>query len=193
MSIRFPGESSEYRAARDRLLGQEVALRRATEAVAAARRDLPPGGIVPVDYAFAAGPSRTVRLSELFDGKRSLVIYSFMFPRDPGDHRPIAAQGHAAALPRVETPCPSCTSLLDQLDGTSLHAKVTIAFAAVAKSSIENLLAFGEDRGWRHLKLVSSARCMYNRDYHGETAAGHQRPMLNVFHRDGDVIRHFWG
>src|SRR5207237_450351 len=43
--IRFPGESAEYRAARDRLLEQEIELRRATEAVAAARRELPPGGV----------------------------------------------------------------------------------------------------------------------------------------------------
>ena len=26
-----------------------------------------------------------------------------------------------------------------------------------------------------------------------ETADGAQRPMLNVFHRDGGAIRHFWG
>ena len=47
MSITFPGESADYRAARDRLLEQEIELRRATEAVAAARRQLPPGGVVP--------------------------------------------------------------------------------------------------------------------------------------------------
>ncbi len=40
MSISFPGESLEYRAARDRLLEQEAELRRVTEAVAAARREL---------------------------------------------------------------------------------------------------------------------------------------------------------
>ena len=44
MSVSFPGESEEYRAARDRLLVREIELRRATEAVAAARRELPPGG-----------------------------------------------------------------------------------------------------------------------------------------------------
>lgn len=52
MSITFPGESAEYRAARDRLLEQEISLRRTTEAVAAARRDLSPGGEVPEDYVF---------------------------------------------------------------------------------------------------------------------------------------------
>lgn len=30
-------------------------------------------------------------------------------------------------------------------------------------------------------------------DYLGETPDGHQMPMLNVFHRDGETIRHFWG
>jgi len=52
VSITFPGESADYRAARDRLLEQEIELRRAMEAVAAARRGLPPGGIVPEDYVF---------------------------------------------------------------------------------------------------------------------------------------------
>lgn len=52
MAIAFPGGSSEYRVARDRLLEQEIELRRATEAVAAAQRRLPVGGIVPQDYVF---------------------------------------------------------------------------------------------------------------------------------------------
>src|SRR5947207_15933755 len=86
MSVTFPGESSEYRAARDRLLEQEIDLRRAMEAVAAARRALPPGGGVPEDYVFqgggAGGTPIDLRLSDLFaPGTDSLVIYNFMFPR----------------------------------------------------------------------------------------------------------------
>ncbi len=54
MSVTFPGESAEYRAARDRLLVQEIELRRAPEAVAAARGELPPGGVVPEDDGFLA-------------------------------------------------------------------------------------------------------------------------------------------
>jgi hypothetical protein len=62
MAIAFPGESAEYRAARDRLLEQEIELRRAMEAAAVARRQLPPGGIVPEDYVFQAqGPGRPGR------------------------------------------------------------------------------------------------------------------------------------
>ena len=37
MGVSFPGESAEYRAARDRLLEMEIDLRRRTEAVAAAQ------------------------------------------------------------------------------------------------------------------------------------------------------------
>src|SRR5213080_3432532 len=100
MSIVFPGESAEYRVARDRLLEQEIELRRAMEAVAAARRDLPPGGVVPEDYVFQGvgkddAPAE-VKLSELFaPGKDSLVVYSFMFPRDPGDTRPGPDRGQS--------------------------------------------------------------------------------------------------
>jgi predicted dithiol-disulfide oxidoreductase (DUF899 family) len=49
-----------------------------------------------------------------------------------------------------------------------------------------------EQRGWRRLRLISSGGNTYNRDYHSETAEGHQLPMLNVFQRDGEAIRHFW-
>ena len=55
------------------------------------------------------------------------------------------------------------------------------------------ILAFARERGWRRLRFFSSAGTTYNRDYLAETKAGAQRPMLNVFHRNGDTIRHFWG
>jgi predicted dithiol-disulfide oxidoreductase (DUF899 family) len=77
-SIRYPGESAAYRAARDHLLAAEIDLRRKTEEVAALRRQLPPGGPVPEDYVFD-GPAGKVRLSELFEKPAaSLVIYSYM-------------------------------------------------------------------------------------------------------------------
>jgi predicted dithiol-disulfide oxidoreductase (DUF899 family) len=198
MSIAFPGESAEYRAARERLLEQEIELRRATEAVAAARRALPPGGIVPDDYVFDGagedGAPVTVRLSELFaPGKPSLAIYSFMFPRDPDETSPGPASGQTALLPLGEGPCPSCTALLDQLDGAVEHASQHVNVVVVAKTPLERLLTFAQERGWRRLRLLSSATNDYNRDYHAETVDGAQRPMLNVFHRDGATIRHFWG
>ena len=198
MSIGFPGETTDYRAARDRLLEQEIELRRAMEAVAAARRELPPGGPVPEDYVFEGagedGDPTDVRLSDLFaPGRQSLVIYSFMFPRDPGDERPGPKVGQTARLPLTQGPCPSCTALLDQLDGAAVHAAPLVNLAVVARAPLARILTFAEERGWRRLRLLSSAANTYNRDYLAETAEGHQRPMLNVFHRDGEAIRHFWG
>jgi predicted dithiol-disulfide oxidoreductase (DUF899 family) len=193
MSVTFPGESAEYRAARERLLAREVELRRAMEDVAAARRALPPGGLVPDDYVFQ-GPGGDIRLSELFaPGRDSLAIYSFMFPRDPGDDRPGPTEGQTAQLPLAQGPCPSCVALLDQLDGAAEHVSPLVNLVAIAKAPVGRVLAFAEERGWRRLRVLSSHGTTYNRDYRAETAEGDQRPMLNVFHRDGDAIRHFWG
>ena len=193
MGMTFLGESPEYRAARDRLLAQEIELRRATEAVAVARRALPSGGVVPEDYVFEGPGAAEVKLSDLFGpGKDSLIVYSFMFPRDPGDTRPGPATGESSLLPLAEGPCPSCVAFLDQLDGVAEHAAQLVDFVVVAKAPLQRVLTFAAERGWSGLRLLSSARNTYNRDYHGEEADGAQRPMLNVFHRDGDTIRHFW-
>jgi predicted dithiol-disulfide oxidoreductase (DUF899 family) len=197
MGIVFPGESPEYRAARDRLLKQEIELRRMMEAVATARRELPAGGPVPEDYVFQGtadkGTSTDVRLSELFaPGRDSLVIYSFMFPRDRADDSPGPASGETALLPLHEGPCPSCTALLDQLDGAAEHANQHLTLVVAATAPLPRILAFAGERGWRRLRFLSSATNSYNRDYHAETADGAQRPMLTVFRRDGDAIRHFW-
>jgi predicted dithiol-disulfide oxidoreductase (DUF899 family) len=199
MTARFPSESEDYRAARDRLLEQEIELRRQMEAVAETRRALPPGGEVPEDYVFQGegpgGKASDVRLSELFaPGKDSLAIYSFMFPRDPEDDRPgPVREKETAKLAPAEWPCASCVSLLDQLDGLVEHASQVMNFAVIAKSPLDRLMTWKRERGWRGLRLLSSADNTYNPDYLAETPEGAQRPMLNVFHRDGETIRHFWG
>lgn len=182
MGVSFPGESAQYRAARNWLLDQEAELRRVTEAVAAARRDLPPGGVIPEDYVFqgvgADALPVDVRLSELFaPGKDALVIYNMMFPR---------------ALDE-DLPCPSCTQFLDSFDGVAEHAAQRINLAVVTKADLPRLVAHAKQRGWRRMQLLSSAANTYNRDYHGEAADGAQLPMMNVFRRDGETIRHFWG
>jgi predicted dithiol-disulfide oxidoreductase (DUF899 family) len=199
MEVTYPGESAEYRAARDALLAKEIELRRLTEAVAAERRALPPGGEVPEDYLFQGegpdGQPMDVRLSELFaPGRDSLAIYSFMFPRDPGDDAPgPVREGETAKLPLAEGPCPTCVAFLDQLDGMVEHSGQVVNFAVVAKTPLDRLLTWKRERGWRRLQLLSSAGNTYNPDYLAETPEGAQRPMLNVFHREGNTIRHSWG
>ena len=194
-AIEFPGESSEYRLARNRLLEAETELRRTIERVAAQRRVLPPGGAVPDDYVFeevADGGGETTFSALFAPGKDTLVIYSFMFPRWSGDTRPGPAEGQTARLPLAETPCPSCTSILDSLDGAAPHLAHRLNLVVVAKSDPARIRTFADERGWRHLRLLSSRNNTYNRDYHAETPEGEQNPILNVFTRDGNAFHHRW-
>jgi predicted dithiol-disulfide oxidoreductase (DUF899 family) len=174
--MNFPGESTQYREARDRLLQAEAELRRQTEAVAAMRRELPAGGVVPQDYVFD-GAGGEVRFSELFGEHDTLVVYSFMFPRTLDD----------------DSPCPACSSILESLDGAARHLGQVVALAVVAKAPLPRIREYADHRGWRHLRLLSSAANAYNRDYNAEGSDGSQAPILNVFSRRDDEIRHFWG
>lgn len=180
MGLKFPNESAEYRAARDRLLAQEIELRRHIEAVARERRALPPGGLVPEDYVFeaptAAGAATSRRLSELFaPGVDTLAIYSYMFG------------------PERARPCSMCTPLLDGLDAVHEHIRQRVNLVAVAEAPVSQIVAFTRERGWRRLPVLSAAGNHYNRDYHGKGREGGDTTMLNVFRREGAAIRHFWG
>jgi predicted dithiol-disulfide oxidoreductase (DUF899 family) len=182
--VRFPAESAAYREARNSLLKAEIDLRRQIEAVAAQRRQLPLGGAVPHDYLFeewdaGANAARPVHLSDLFeDGKDTLVLYNFMFVPGP------------KGLP-LEEGCPSCTSIIDAVDGAAQHLIQQINFAAVAKAPIDQFHAHAKSRGWRHTRLLSSAKNNYNHDYNAEGADG-QLPIASVFARRDGAIRHTW-
>ena len=183
--VRFPGESDQYRRARDELLRAEIDLRRQIEVVAAQRRRLPLGGLVPRDYTFeewdaGTNAARPVRLSELFaEGKDTLFLYSHMFI--PGK----------AGLP-LEEGCPLCTSIIDAIDGEVPHITQKINFAVVAKAPIERFRAHARSRGWRQARLLSSAHNTYNRDYQAEAPDGAQTAMATVFARRDGKIHHFW-
>ena len=86
----------------------------------------------------------------------------------------------------------TCAAFIDQLEGAAEHVNQHINLVVVAKTPLPRLLAFVAERGWRRLRFLSSANNPYNADYHAQTAEGAQRPMLTVFHRDADAIRHFW-
>ena len=196
MTMRFPNESDAYRVARNQLLEQELALRREMEAVAMARRALPPGGLVLEDYVFQGrrgdGTTGDVRLSQQFTSGDTLVVYNFMFPRSRNDDRLGPQVGTTAELPLHEGPCPSCTALLDQLDRAVRHLAHRLNVVVVAKTSIERLETFAAERGWQHLRLLSAANNSFKHDYGGEDPDGSPEPMLNVFRRSADGIRHTW-
>jgi predicted dithiol-disulfide oxidoreductase (DUF899 family) len=171
--VSFPNEGAKYREARNALLNAEIALRQQVETVAAMRRGLPLGGEAPQDYVFQEGdPARDTRLSALFGGKQTLVVYSFMYG------------------PEMAAACPNCTSILDALDGEAKHIVQRVSLAVVARSPIARIRKFAEERAWRDLRLLSSANNTYNVDYHGENAQGEQTSNLNVFTLKDGTVRH---
>ncbi|MDQ6689738.1 MAG: DUF899 family protein [Gemmatimonadota bacterium] len=178
--VRFPGESTSYREARDKLLEAEIEIRRAIESVTVQRRALPLGGAVPTNYEFdevvgANGQEeiRRVEISELFaKGIDSLILYSFMYG------------------PEMARPCPLCTSIIDALDAEAPHVVQRVNLGVVAKSPIKRIREFAGERGWHNVRLLSSERTTYNHDYQGENVRGEQMPALNVFVRKGDQVFH---
>lgn len=128
---------------------------------------------MPEDYVFDSVEGKA-KLSSVFRKGDTLVAYSFMYG------------------PKMEKPCPMCTSIVDGLEGNAVHIAQRVSLIIVAKHPLERILAFARTRGWKYLRFVSSAGNSYNRDYHGEDAEGRQWPMLNVF-RKADGIRHAWG
>jgi predicted dithiol-disulfide oxidoreductase (DUF899 family) len=171
--VTIPNESKEYRHARNELLREEIELRRHIERVAAMRRSLPPGGEVMGDYRFH-GEAGISDFAGLFGDKQTLVVYSYMFG------------------PQRQRPCPMCTSMLSAWEGEARDMQQRIALAVIARTSLENLVAFKKERSWRDLKLYSDINGQYSRDYGAIGKDGSDIPALHVFTRRDGTIRHFW-
>jgi predicted dithiol-disulfide oxidoreductase (DUF899 family) len=115
-----------------------------------------------------------------------------MFPRFPSDTRDAPTHGETAKLKKVDTPCPSCSALIDSFAGAAEHVEAAgFNFVIVANTTIQRLTAFADDRGWKRVRLASSAGNSFKRDYHGQVEGG-QEPIMTVFDRYPDGIRHFW-
>ena len=175
-------------AERKALLAQEKALTQARDRLAEARRALP-WVRMDTDYVFdtAAGPRR---LSELFQGRRQLLVQHFMFGTG------------------WEQGCKSCSFMADHLDGMASHlAQRDIALLAVSRAPLADLLAFKARMGWK-FDWASSNGNDFNRDFHvsftpeeqerGEVFYNFQlmafpqteAPGISVFYKDdaGDVF-----
>ena len=181
MTGRRPGETAEYREARDALLEAEHELTRAAENVARLRRSMPLGGTVPEDYVFTEGPRnidetgplRPVTMTELFGGHPTLLLYSFMFDG-------------------TGTPCRMCTSLIDGYEGAAADLERRVGFAVVAPAPADELRAYGRQRGWRNVRLVSALGNAYSNDYGGVDSDGSLTSRMNVFSRRDGTVRHFY-
>jgi predicted dithiol-disulfide oxidoreductase (DUF899 family) len=161
-----------WRAARDQLLVQEKAATRERDALAAARRRLP---MVRIDenYAFDSERGR-LRLLDLFEGRRQLIVYHFMFAPGVG--------GWPSAG------CEGCSWYADNVgDLSHLHARDT-SFAMVSRAPLPNILGYRKRMGWR-MPWVSSSESQFNTDF-GLTTAEGETSGTSVFFCDGEQIFH---
>ncbi len=165
MSLPAVVTEAEWRAARGELLVREKEATRALDALAAERRRLPMVRIEN-DYEFE-GPDGKVRFLDLFEGRRQLIVYHFMF--GPG-----------------EEPCTGCSSFTDNIaDLSHLEARDT-AFALISRAPYAEVRAFKERMGWT-APWFSSFGSEFNYDF-GVTTDGGEMFALSVFLRDGDTV-----
>lgn len=174
-------ESDEYRERRRELLEAEIALRDQRERVAELRRALPQDTPVEdyalrvLDLANDQGP-RDTTLSGLFDAPdRPLVLMHFMF-------------GEAQTKP-----CPMCTMWADGYDGTVAHLRRRLSFGVLVAGELDAFAEHARTRGWRQLRLVSSAGTSFKTDFAMQGPDGGQRPGVSVFTLAADGRpRHFY-
>lgn len=123
-------EHEQWQRDRETLLAKEKAATRARDALAAERRRLPMVE-VPSFYEFD-GPAGRVRLPELFEGRRQLLLYHFWHPpKQEGD------------------PCSGCSMFADQVSELAhLHARDT-TLALVSTAPQTQLQAFKQRMAWR--------------------------------------------
>ncbi len=165
---------AEWQAQRDKLLVKEKEATRALDALAAERRWLP---MVRIDKAYVFdGPKGRMELLDLFQGRRQLLLYHFMFgpTRDAG--------------------CPGCSWFVDQI-GHLAHLNARDAsFALVARAPLAKIEAYRKRMGWT-IPWVSS----FGTDFNVDFGVGPDKPDpkehqdgekfgLSVFLRDGGSV-----
>ncbi len=166
---------TEWQAARDKLLTKEKQATRARDALAAERRRLPMVRI-DKDYVFD-GPDGKARLLDLFDGRRQLIVYHFMFA--PG------VDGWPAAG------CPGCSQFVDNLGHLAhLHARDT-SLVLVSRAPLANLQRYQARMGWR-IPWFSSAGSDFNSDFGLTSDAGETFGLSVFFRDDGRVFRSYF-
>jgi predicted dithiol-disulfide oxidoreductase (DUF899 family) len=169
-SILMPGADEAYRRSRDRLRTAEIELRDRIEEVATMRRALPPGPVLP-EYEFIEDGKR-IRLSELFaSDKPYLILYHLMYWSKDDEF------------------CNMCSTWIDGFNGVAPHVTQRVNFVIASRAPFDILKAWGEHRGWRRLRLLSSGSD-FARDICAEDAQGDPDSTVVVFAKEGDRVRH---
>jgi predicted dithiol-disulfide oxidoreductase (DUF899 family) len=152
--------ADEWQAARDALLVKETEATRVRDELAAERRRLPRVR-VDKDYVFE-GPAGKVTLLDLFDSRRQLLLYHFMFG------------------PNQDVGCDGCSMFVDQIGHRAhLHARDT-SFALVSRAPIAKIEPYRKRMGWT-IPWYSSFESDFNVDF----GVGPQMPREGVY-QDGE-------
>ncbi len=147
MSLPRIASRDEWLAARTALLAKEKAFTTQRDALNTERRNLPMVE-VDTDYVFT-GPAGPVHLADLFEGRRQLIAYHFMFH------------------PEWDDGCPSCTAGNQELNAgflEHLHTRDT-TYALVSRAPIEKLEAWKAKQGWDHLPWYSTDDGPFSYDF----------------------------
>jgi len=181
--------ADRWLAARKALLAREKEAMRLQDEIARERRALP-WERVRTEYVFDAPEGRR-SLSELFEGRRQLIVQHFMLG------------------PGWEQGCPSCSYMADHTDGMTVHlAHRDVSFVAVSRAPIAEIERFKSRMGWK-FRWVSSSANGFNRDfrvsfdpedrvdgevdynYHRTSFPGSEAPGISVFVKnDGGEVFH---
>ncbi|VVT30455.1 conserved hypothetical protein [Marinobacter salarius] len=160
--------SEQWKAALDQLLVKEKELTRARDALNAERRKLP---MVKVAKHYTLqGENGAVSLLDLFEGRRQLIVYHFMF------------------APDWNAGCDGCSWLVDAMTHPAhLHARDT-SLVMVSRAPREKLVQYRSRMGWTApVPWYSSYESDFNVDF-GATTDNGERHGASVFIRDGDDI-----
>ncbi len=156
----------EWQAALDRLLVKEKELTRARDALNAERRRLPMMK-VEKDYTLQ-GANGAATLLDLFEGRRQLIVYHFMF------------------APDWEAGCDGCSWVADAMTHPAhLHARDT-SLVMVSRAPLEKIRQYQARMGWT-VPWYSSFESDFNYDF-GVTTDNGERHGASVFLRDGNDI-----
>jgi predicted dithiol-disulfide oxidoreductase (DUF899 family) len=165
---------TEWQEALDGVHAKEKEHTRARDALAAERRRLPR---VRIDKEYVLeGPTREARLLDLFEGRRQLILYHFMFG------------------PNQDAGCDGCSMFVDQVGHLAhMHARDT-SFALVSRAPIDRIETYRKRMGWA-IPWYSSFESDFNVDFGRspeEPAVGQyqdgERFGLSVFVREDDEV-----
>lgn len=164
------------------LLAKEKEFTRLRDQLSRERRELP-WVRVDKEYVFD-GANGKQTLSELFEGRRQLIVYHLMFD------------------PSWEEACSRCSFWADNFNGVQVHLNQRdVNIVAISRAPFAKLAAFRQRMGWS-FNWVSSLGNDFNHDYHVSFAANQlgqseviynyrpvknsmsERPGISVFYRD---------